>query len=117
MQNLPDTKDDHEQTDRRGADQQRPGAAVHLHRGKVRHGLARGLNGAHQQARLMTLSISPGWEKITAARSPSMPAGMIVGAPGFGPRAPESVSKRRLRSQNSAVMPSAVVTRYVSPQS
>ncbi len=35
----------------------------------------------------MAPSISSGLEKITVARSPSMPAGMITGAPGRGPRA------------------------------
>jgi hypothetical protein len=57
------------------------------------------------------LPISSGAAKITAARSPIIPAGMIAGTPPCGPWSPESVMKRRLRSQNARVLPSAVVTR------
>src|SRR5712664_1750323 len=57
------------------------------------------------------LAISSGAAKITAARSPIMPAGMIAGAPFSGPSLLESVLKRRLRSQKARVLPSAVVTR------
>jgi len=64
----------------------------------------------------MNFPISSGEEKIAAARSPSIPAGMIAGAPLSGPSLLESVIERKLRSQNARVLPSAVVTRYVSWQ-
>jgi hypothetical protein len=57
------------------------------------------------------LAISSGAAKITAARSPIMPAGMIAGTSFCGPSLLESVIKRRLRSQKARVLPSAVVTR------
>ena len=55
--------------------------------------------------------ISAGAAKITAARSPIIPAGIIAGAPFSGPFSLESVMNRRLRSQKARVLPSAVVTR------
>src|SRR5207248_3056174 len=55
--------------------------------------------------------ISSGAAKITSARSPIIPAGVIAGVPFSGPSLPESVLRRRLRSQNACVFPSAVVTR------
>src|SRR5260370_18826977 len=48
----------------------------------------------------MNFPISSGEEKIAAARSPSIPAGMIAGAPLSGPPLLESVIKRKLCSQN-----------------
>jgi hypothetical protein len=47
---------------------------------------------------LSSLVISSGAAKITAARSVSMPAGMIAGAPFAGPSWLEPVMKRRSRS-------------------
>src|SRR5258708_17482952 len=67
--------------------------------------------GSHQHRASIILLISSGVAKITAARSPNMPAGMIAGAPLTGPSLPESVMKRRLRSQKARVLPSAEVTR------
>ena len=57
------------------------------------------------------LVISSGAAKITEARSPSMPAGMIAGTPLAGPSLLASVMKRKLRSQKCRVFPLAVVTR------
>ena len=57
------------------------------------------------------LAISSGAAKITAARSPIMPAGMIAGTSLSGPSLLESVMKRRFRSQKARVLPFAVVTR------
>jgi hypothetical protein len=51
--------------------------------------------------------ISSGDAKITAARSPIMPARKIAGAPFAGPSSLESVLKRRLRSQKLRILPSA----------
>jgi hypothetical protein len=44
-----------------------------------------------------------------------IPEPTIAGAPFSGPSSLEAVLKRRFRSQNSCVLPSAVLTRYVSP--
>src|SRR5258708_38190537 len=70
--------------------------------------------GSHQHRASIILLISSGVAKITAARSPNMPAGMIAGAPLSGPSLPESGMKRRLRSQNARVLPSAVDPPYGS---
>src|SRR3981081_3646636 len=68
-------------------------------------------DGVIQHCGSIILVISSGAAKITAARSPRLPAGMLAGAPFAGPSWLESVMKRRLRSQNGLVIPSAVVTR------
>ncbi len=59
-------------------------------------------------SRLVTLLISSGAAKITAALSPIIAAGIIAGAPFSGPSLPESVMNRRLRSQKARTFPSAV---------
>src|SRR6516165_3717363 len=71
---------------------------------------------AHQHRVSIVLLISSGAAKITSARSPIIPAATSAGTPFCGPSFPASVFKRRLRSQNARVLPSAVVTRYVSRQ-
>jgi len=53
----------------------------------------------NQHRASMVLLISSGAAKITSARSPSIPAGTIAGAPLCGPCSLESVFRRRLRSQ------------------
>jgi hypothetical protein len=66
---------------------------------------------AVQHRASIIMVISAGAAKITAARSPIIPAGMIAGAPLSGPSLLESVMNRKLRSQKARVLPSAVVTR------
>jgi hypothetical protein len=92
-----------------------------IHRRLISHGIGRAFwahraqpsmgRGADLQHRSMiNLPISPGSAKITSARSPSIPAPTSAGAPFWGPSSPESVLKRRFRSQKSCVLPSAVAT-------
>ena len=54
--------------------------------------------------------ISSGEAKITSARSPIIPAPTRAGAPVWGPSSLTSVLKRKLRSQKSGTLPSAVAT-------
>jgi hypothetical protein len=80
-----------------------------LHRrvgSRLRHDVAR----VQHRASIIP-AISSGAAKITAERSPIMPAGMIAGTSFSGPSLLESVIKCRLRSQKARVLPSAVVTR------
>jgi len=54
-------------------------------------------DGVIQHRGSIILVISSGAAKITATRSPSLPAGMMAGAPFAGPSWLESVMKRRLQ--------------------
>src|SRR6516225_8533798 len=54
--------------------------------------------------------ISSGEAKITSARSPIIPAPTRAGEPFCGPSSLTSVLKRKLRSQKSRTLPSAVAT-------
>jgi hypothetical protein len=54
---------------------------------------------SRQQLGLIQALISSGAEKITDARSPTIPVPMMAGAPWTGPMPLVSVLKRRLRSQ------------------
>src|SRR6266850_3305940 len=76
-----------------------PVGAVHRHSGACPQSRRK----AQHRASII-LAISSGAAKITAARSPIMPAGMIAGAPFSGPSLLESVTKRRFALPKSACL-------------
>ena len=70
----------------------------------------------HQHVFSMKGLISAGEAKITNARSPLIPPGIMTGWPGTGPVSLPSVLKRRLNSQKTYASPVSGNTVYVSPQ-